>query len=68
MSGNNEGRKCFRKGGRRKLENLYQIESDEHGYVPSKRASQFAMFAALRGYSEMLEAARKAAEEKYADK
>ena len=61
-------RKCFRKGGRRNLENPYPIELDEHGYAPNKRASQFAMFAALRGYSEMLEAARKAAEEKYADK
>ena len=68
MSGNNEGRKCFRKGGRRKLENTYQIESDEHGYVPSKRASQFAVFAALRGYSDMLEVARRDAAEKYADK
>ena len=61
-------RKCFRKGGRRKVENPFSTDCDEHGYVTSKRASQFAMFAALRGYSEMLEAARKAAEEKYADK
>ena len=68
MSGNNEGRKCFRKGGRRKLENTYQIESDEHGYVPKKRACQFAMFSALRGYDEALEAARLDAAEEYADK
>ena len=61
-------RKCFRKGGRRKLENPYPIELDEHGYAPNKRASQFAMFAALRGYDEMLEAARRDAAEKYADK
>ena len=68
MSVNNEGRKCFRKGGRRKLENPYHVESDEHGYAPNKRASQFAMFAALRGYSDMLEVARRDAAEKYADK
>lgn len=61
-------RKCFRKGGRRKLENPYYPEGDNTGYIPKKRASQFAMFAALRGYGEMLEAARKAAEEKYGDK
>ena len=61
-------RKCFRKGGRRKVENPFSTDCDEHGYIPNKRASQFAMFAALRGYSEMLEAARKSAEEKYADK
>ena len=68
MFGNNEERKCFRKGGRRKLENPYHVESDEHGYVPSKRASQFSMFAALRGYDEMLEAARRDAEAEYGDK
>ena len=68
MFGNNEERKCFRKGGRRKLENPYHVESDEHGYAPSKRASQFAMFAALRGYSDMLEAARRDAEAEYGDK
>ena len=61
-------RKCFRKGGRRKLENPYHVESDEHGYAPNKRASQFAMFAALRGYSDMLEAARRDAEAEYGDK
>ena len=61
-------RKCFRKGGRRKLENPYPIELDEHGYAPNKRASQFAMFAALRGYSDMLEAARRDAEAEYGDK
>ena len=61
-------RKCFRKGGRRKLENPYHVESDEHGYAPSKRASQFAMFAAPRGYSDMLEAARRDAEAEYGDK
>ena len=61
-------RKCFRKGGRRKLENPYHDESDEHGYAPNKRASQFAMFAALRGYSDMLEAARRDAEAEYGDK
>ena len=68
MFGNNEERKCFRKGGRRKLENPYHVESDEHGYVPNKRAAQFAMFAALRGYSEMLEAAKRDAELEYGDK
>ena len=68
MFGNNEERKCFRKGGRRKLENPYHVESDEHGYAPNKRASQFAMFAALRGYSDMLEAARLDAEAEYGDK
>ena len=61
-------RKCFRKGGRRKLENPYHVESDEHGYAPNKRASQFAMVAALRGYSEMLEAAKRDAELEYGDK
>ena len=61
-------RKCFRKGGRRKVDNSCYTDWDEHGYVPSKRASQFAMFAALRGYSDMLEAARRDAEAEYSDK
>ena len=61
-------RTCFRKGGRRKVENPFSTDCDEHGYVPSKRASQFAMFAALRGYSDMLEAARRDAEAEYSDK
>lgn len=61
-------RKCFRKGGRRKLENPYYPEGDNDGYIPNKRASQFAMFAALRGYDEMIEAAKRDAEEKYGDK
>ena len=63
-----EERKSFRKGGRRKLENPYYPEGDNTGYIPKKRACQFAMFAALRGYDEMLEAARRDAAPKYADK
>ena len=61
-------RKCFRKGGRRKLENPYYPEGDNDGYVPKKRACQYAMFSALRGYDEALEAARLDAAEEYADK
>lgn len=60
-------RKCFRKGGRRKLENPYG-DLGEPGFIPKKRASQFAMFAALRGYDEALEEARLDAEVKFRDK
>ncbi|MGM9583157.1 MAG: hypothetical protein ACI3WU_05530 [Phascolarctobacterium sp.] len=53
----NEG-KCFRKGGRRELESTYNPEAHASRPIPQKRAKQFAAFAALRGYEEMLEAAR----------
>lgn len=61
-------RKCFRKGGRRKLENPYYPVDNNDEYVPNKRASQFSMFAAFRGYDEMIEAAKRDAEAKYGDK
>ena len=61
-------RKCFRKGGRKRLEQPYFPEAPEPSFVANKRAKQFAMFAALRGFEEMLEAAKCETEEKHADK
>ena len=57
-------RRCFRKGGRRGLESTRSPEANAIQAIPQKRAKQFAAFAALRGYAEMLEAARREAEEK----
>lgn len=52
-----EVKKCYRKGGRRKLEPQWLGEDELSGRY-SKRAKQFGAFAALRGYEEMLEQVR----------
>lgn len=52
-----EARKCYRKGGRRGLEQQWAPQAEFKGAC-SKRAKQFGAFAALRGYEEMLEQVR----------
>ena len=52
-----EQRACYRKGGRRKPEPIWD-EQQEYRGLYSKRAKQFGAFQALRGYEEMLDAVR----------
>ena len=56
----NEARKCYRKGGRRELEPQW-LQQDELSGRYSKRAKQFGVFAALRGYEDLLEEVRQEA-------
>ena len=48
-----EQRACYRKGGRRKPEPIWD-EQQEYRGLYNKRAKQFGAFQALRGYEEML--------------
>ena len=57
-------RECFRKGGRRIIENPYRTD-DELNPDYDKRAKQFAAFDALRGFRDIIEAAKEDAKETY---
>lgn len=57
-----EARKCYRKGGRRGLEQQWAPQAEFKGAC-SKRAKQFAAFQALRGYEEMLQEVRQEREQ-----
>ena len=58
-------RECFRKGGRRIIEN--PDRTNDRGINPdyNKIAKQFAAFDALRGFKEIIEAAKEDAKEVY---
>lgn len=59
-----EERKCYRKGGRRTAtENLRDSLGDGEKFNKdyTERAKQFAAFAPLRGFDELLEDARREA-------
>ena len=59
-------RKCYRKGGRRlALENPFGDNSDVLNKDYSIRAKQFGVFAALRGFDEMIEEAQREAAQEY---
>lgn len=60
--------KCFRKGGRRVIENPYRNGEGELNTHYSIRAKQFAAFNALRGFDEMIAAAQADAAKQYVDK
>ena len=55
-----EQRACYRKGGRRKPEPIWD-EQQEYRGLYSKRAKQFGAFQALRGYEDLLEEVREEA-------
>ena len=56
-------RECFRKGGKRVIENPFQTNNGEINPDYNKRAKQFAAFDALRG--DIIEAAKEDAKETY---
>ena len=58
-------RECFRKGGRRIVENPYR--TNDRGINPdyNKRAKQFAAFDALRGFRDIIKSAEEDAKEMY---
>ena len=58
-------RECFRKGGRRIIENPYR--TNDRGINPdyNKRAKQFATFDALRGFRDIIKSAEEDAKEMY---
>lgn len=58
-------RENFRKGGRRIIENPYRTDDGEINPDYNKRAKQFAAFDALRGFREIIDAAKKDAKEAY---
>ena len=58
-------RECFRKGGRRIIENPYRTDDGEINHDYNKRAKQFADFDALRGFRDIIESAEEDAKEMY---
>lgn len=58
-------RENFRKGGRRIIENPYRTDDGEINPDYNKRAKQFAAFEALRGFREIIDAAKEDAKEQY---
>lgn len=58
-------RECFRKGGRGIIKNPYRTDDGEINPDYNKRAKQFAAFDALRGFREIIDAAKKDAKEAY---
>ena len=58
-------RECFRKGGKRVIENPFQTNNGDINLDYNKRAKQFAAFDALRGFRDIIEAAKADAREKY---
>ena len=58
-------RECFRKGGKRVIENPFQTNNGEINPDYSKRAKQFAAFDALRGFRDIIEEAKEDAKETY---
>ena len=58
-------RECFRKGGKRVIENPLQTNNGEINPDYNKRAKQFAAFDALRGFRDILEEAKEDAKEMY---
>ena len=58
-------RENFRKGGRRIIENPYRTDDGEINPDYNKRAKQFAAFDALRGFREIIDAAKEDAKEQY---
>ena len=58
-------RECFRKGGKRVIENPFQTNNVEINPDYNKRAKQFAAFDALRGFRDILEEAKEDAKETY---
>ena len=57
-------RECFRKGGRRIIENPYRTD-DELNSDYDKRAKQYAAFDAFRGLTDIIEADKEDAKETY---
>ena len=58
-------RECFRKGGKRVIENPFQTNNGEINSDYNKRAKQFAAFDALRGFRDIIEEAKEDAKETY---
>lgn len=58
-------RENFRKGGRRIIENPYRTDDGEVNPDYNKRAKQFTAFDALRGFREIIDAAKEDAKEVY---
>lgn len=56
--------KCYRKGGRRALEDPF-FYGNEVNVEYNIRAKQFSAFAALRGFEEMLEEVKREMEQEY---
>lgn len=56
--------KCYRKGGRRLLEDPF-FDGNEINVDYNIRAKQFGAFAALRGFEEMLEEVKEEVEREY---
>ena len=58
-------RECFRKGGRRIIENPYRTGEREIKPEYKKRGKQFAAFDALRGFRDIIKSAEEDAKEMY---